>query len=187
MPRKYLWGIFYILVPSQSPQSIHSEIQGELPQSARDWDGLMFFSEDNGRARWLEAVPSSPRSHDLLHSPQQNLPLDSPTLLPCWLRKTGLDPLWIPTEEPPHFQTLEGRPWKTRERKLWGGGGTGLDTKCQVLQTGVGTQGQEAGRSRPGRSRPLSRGLGRETGLAPGVPALMSWKQEEMAQHVKAS
>ena len=29
--------------------------------------------------------------------------------------------------------------------------------------------------------------VGQETGLAPGVPALMSWKQEEMAQHVKAS
>lgn len=29
--------------------------------------------------------------------------------------------------------------------------------------------------------------VGPETGLAPVVPALMSWKQEETAQHVKAS
>lgn len=43
---------------------------------------------------------------------------------------------------------------------------------------------QEHGKG-PLAGRGLS--VGRETGLAPVVPALMSWKQAETAQHVKAS
>jgi hypothetical protein len=45
--------------------------------------------------------------------------------------------------------------------------------------------GQAAGRGPPKQSCELS--VGQETGLAPVIPALMSWKQAEMAQHVKAS
>lgn len=52
---------------------------------------LTFFPEDRERARWLEAVPSSARSHDLLSSPHKTCPWTF-ALVPYWLRKAGLDP-----------------------------------------------------------------------------------------------
>ena len=81
------------------------------------------------------------------------------------------------------------RPGKTREENCGVGEGRGLDSECQVLQTGWETQGQGQGsRKEPPRQEQTPKlRVGQETGLAPGVPALMSWKQEEMAQHVKAS
>lgn len=115
------------LLHAWSPPRAHSlfilKYKENCPKVLRDWDGLMFFPEDNGRARWLEAVPSSPRSHDLLHSPQQNLPLDSHTASMLaekdWAGSIGSPQKGLPIS----------RPWKdsqameNQREKLWGGGG----------------------------------------------------------------
>lgn len=150
----------------------------------------MFFPEDNVRARWLEAVPSSPGSHALLHSPQQNLPLDFDAVSVLaeedWAGSIG-----SPSRKASPFPDpgKRARPGKTSEGNCGVGEGRGLDSECQVLQTGWETQGQGQGsRKEPPRQEQTPKlRVGQETGLAPGVPALMSWKQEEMAQHVKAS
>ena len=89
----------------------------------RDWDGLMFFPEDNGRARWLEAVLSSPRSHDLLRSPQQNLPLDfhaaSMLAEEDWAGSIGSPQKGFPISRP----WKESQAMENQREKLWGGGG----------------------------------------------------------------
>lgn len=57
--------------------------------------------------------------------------------------------------------------------------------KCSRLGGKNRALGQGAGRGPPKQGRELS--VGQETGLAPVIPALMSWKRAETAQHEKAS
>lgn len=91
----------------------------------------------------------------------------------------------------PHRRPPISRPWKdsqameNQREKLWGGEGTGLDTKCQCSRLR-----EPRGRSRkepPRQEQTLGPRVGQETGLALAYLRLMSWKQEEMAQHVKAT
>ena len=153
----------------------------------RDWDGLMFFPEDNGRARWLEAVPCSPRSHDLLRSPQQNLPLGfhaaSMLAEEDWAGSIGSPQKGFPISRP----WKESQAMENQREKLWVGGGERPGHRVPSAPDWVGTQGQGSRKEPPRQEQTPKPRVGQETGLAPGVPALMSWKQEEMAQHVKAS
>lgn len=63
--------------------------------------------------------------------------------------------------------------------------GCALCAKCSRLGGKNRALGQGAGRDPPKQGRELS--VGQETGLALVVPALMSWKRAETAQHEKAS
>ena len=65
----------------------------------------------------------------------------------------------------------------------WEEEGCSLHTKCSRHIGKHRVLGQGCGKVPPKLGRELS--VGHETGLAPVVPALMSWKREEMSQHEK--
>lgn len=86
------------------------------------------------------------------------------------------------------------RPGKTRERERPAGLGRGEGCTFRAKGSRLGGKPRAQGWGWEGPSPLPPRAavgpelsVGQETGLVPGVPALMSWKRAETAQHVKAS
>ena len=128
---------------------------------------LMFSPEDRERARWLEAVPSSARSHDLLSSPQQNLPVHFCTgsilAEEGWARSVA-----SPSRKASPFQMLEREPGQGKPERERGPAGVGEGRRVAHHVPSApewvgspGCRGREAGRGCPGRNKAVSSVLGR--------------------------